>query len=117
LQRKKLQKLQKHLRTLKLFKVKRSDDFRMLLPKFDDKTRFSMRNWHFECGMPACAAGHAEYIFQWKSFGGWDKKFIEFFGLSIRENNWITDPRSYKSINPTTKTVAKHIQDVLDGCL
>jgi len=111
----KLQKLQKHLRTLKLFKVKKSDNFKMSLPNIDDKTRFAMCNWKFDCGMPACVGGHAEYIFDWKSFDSWEEKFDEFFGLSEEETDWIISIAHYKSINPTPETAAKHIQDVLDG--
>ena len=110
---KKLQKLQNHLRTLKLFKVK-SNGFFMSLPK-KDKTRFAMHNWQFDCGMPACVAGHAKHIFNWVGFCGWSKKFEKFFNLNGKETDWIIDAGSYKSINPTPETAAKHIQDVLDG--
>jgi len=116
MQREKLQKLQKHLRTLKLFKVKKSNNFKMSLTKKDDKTRFTMRNWIFECGMPACVAGHAYYIFKWSHVvGGWGEKFCRFFGLTDKETDWITSCISYKSLNPIPETAAKHIQDVLDG--
>lgn len=112
---KKLQKLQKHLKTLKLFKIKK-DTISMSLPKKGDATRFAMHNWKFNCGMPACVAGHAKYIFKWNWIDcTWKDKFKRFFNLSYRETNWIIDTSSYKSINPTPATAAKHIQDVLDG--
>ena len=111
----KLQKLQKHLGTLKLFKIKK-DDISMSLSKKNDTTRFAMYNWKFDCNMPACVAGHADYIFNWKWFGcTWTDKFKRFFNLSLEETDWIIDTGSYKSINPTPKTAASHIQDVLDG--
>jgi len=116
MQRKKLEKLQKHLRTLKIFKVKGSDNFKMSLPNKNDKTRFAIRNWNFDCGMPACVMGHARYIFDWDMEGiHWEEKFEEFFDLSEEETDWITSIDSYKSLNPTPETAAKHIQDVLDG--
>lgn len=113
MQREKLQKLQKHLRTLKLFKVK-GKDFSMSLPKKDNK-RFAMNNFEFNCGMPACVAGHAKYIFNWKGRIYWAEKFQDFFSLNIDQVYWIIATHSYKSINPTPETAAKHIQDVLDG--
>lgn len=112
MQRKKLQKLQKHLRTLKLFKLKK---YPFRLPKIDDRTRFAIHNWTFQCGMPACVGGHAGYIFDWSNFSTWFGKFEDFFSLSKEETEWIIDTRSYKSKNPTPETAAKHIQDVLDG--
>jgi len=117
MQRKKLQKLQKHLRTLKLFKVNKSNVFKMVLPKSNDRTRFAMFNWKFDCGMPACVGGHAAYIFDWHKADYFTvtDKFEEFFGLSVTETSWIVSTGSYKSINPTPETAAKHIQDVLDG--
>jgi len=116
MQRNKLQKLQTYLRTLKLFKVKESDNLKMLLPKSNDKTRFSIRNWIFECGMPACVAGHAGYIFDWDNEGlSWSDTFEELFDLSGEEMEWIVDIGSYKILNPSPETAAKHIQDVLDG--
>lgn len=115
MQRKKLEKLQKHLRTLKLFKVKRSNQFFMVLPKSNDKTRFAMHNWEFDCGAPACVAGHAKYIFGLNWVRSWDDQFKVFFNLSWRESDWIIDYGSYKSLNPTPEIAAKHIQDVLDG--
>lgn len=114
MERKKLQKLQTHLKTLKLFKVKKNVPS-MSLPNKNDMTRFAMCGYEFNCGMPACAAGHAKYVFNWGLFPNWDNKFEVFFGLTKKENNWITYPENYKSFNPTTNTVAKHIQDVLDG--
>jgi len=116
MQRKKLQKLQKHLRTLKLFKVKENNRFKMALPK-KDNTRFAIFDYEFECGMPACVAGHAKYIFSWERSNGWDLtvKFHNFFDLNITQTEWITCTNSYKSLNPTPETAAKHIQDVLDG--
>jgi len=115
MQRKKLEKLQKHLRTLKLFKVKKHK-FTMVLPKSNDKARFAMYGYEFDCGMPACVAGHAKYIFNWENvFQGFEEKFKRFFNLSIEETWWIVAEYSYKSLNPTPETAAKHIQDVLDG--
>ena len=114
MERNKLQKLQTHLKTLKLFKVKKNFPF-MSLPKKNDMTRFAMYGYEFNCGMPACVAGHAKYIFNWGLFDSWDDKFESFFGLTRKENDWITDPQNYKSFNPTTNIAAKHIQDVLDG--
>jgi len=112
MQRKKLQKLQKHLRTLKLFKVK---NFKMSLPKSDDKTRFAIFDYEFDCGMPACVAGHAKYVFNWELSGNYFDDFRDFFRLTNKDTVWITEPESYKSSNPIPETAAKHIQDVLDG--
>jgi len=117
---KKLQRLQKHLRTLKLFKVVKGRDgcYSMSLQNREDKTRFAMHNWEFDCGMPACVAGHAKYIFNWKDLCsrlGWYGKFQGFFGLNVEETKWIVDGGFYKSKNPTSETATKHIQDVLDG--
>lgn len=113
MKRKKLQKLQKHLRTLKLFKVKNGN---MSLPSGIDKTRFAIADYEFDCGMPACVAGHAKYIFDWQmEYESYFGKFQKFFNLSAKETDWITESESYKSLNPTPKTGAKHIQDVLDG--
>jgi len=120
MQVKKLEKLKKHLKTLHLFKTKKLSSFGYVaynstLP--DDKqdtTRFTISEWEFDCGMPACVAGHAKFIFKWTKFD-WDFKFKDFFGLSEKEKNWITEVGSYKSLNPTPKTAAKHIEDVLTG--
>jgi len=108
---KRLEKLQKHLRTLRLFKVK---DCSMSLSK-KDNTRFAMYDYEFDCGMPACVAGHAKLIFHWKDFSSWEDKFSEFFDLIEIETDWITSTFSYRSKDPTPETASKHIQDVLNG--
>jgi len=113
MQRKKLEKLQKHLRTLKLFMVGGSGS--MSLPNKNDKTRFAMYCYQFDCGMPACVAGHGKYIFNWDYPDNWEKKFKSFFNLNTEQTWWIIAEHSYKSLNPTPETAAKHIQDVLDG--
>jgi len=122
MQVKKLEKLQKHLKTLHLIRTKIRDRFgdvenNMSLPETkQDTTRFSINNWEFNCGMPACVAGHAKLIFNWKDFSGdFESKFRKFFDLSYGETDWITSIDVYESINPTPKTAAKHIQDVLNG--
>jgi len=116
MQRKKLEKLQTHLRTLKLFKmVNKGFGLSMKLPNSKDKTRFAMYTWKFDCGMPACVAGHASYIFNWNWFETWSDKFGRFFNLNEKETDWIIAPISYKNLNTTPETAAKHIQDVLDG--
>ena len=112
----KLQKLQKHLETLTLVITEKKDCASMELPaNKKDKKRFSINDWQFDCGMPACVAGHAKHLFGLSEFHGWNYMFMRFFNLSGKENNWIVNSGSYNSKNPTPKTAAKHIQDVLDG--
>lgn len=113
----KLKKLQKHLKTLKLVITNKKDMLiNMNLPLgVQDSTRFSINNWNFNCGMPACVAGHAKLIFNWKPFDDWGDKFSKFFDLNWKEVDWITKIGCYKSRNPTPETAAKHIQDVLNG--
>ena len=115
---KKLKKLQKHLETLILFKSKKGQDYIELPKNQQDNTRFSINNWEFECGMPACVAGHARFVFNWsRDFPSWTCKFMEFFGLTLKETNWIVKDISYRSLNPRPKTASGHIQDVIDGKL
>ena len=112
----KLKELQKHLETLILFKSKKYQNYIELPKNQQDNTRFSIKNWEFECGMPACVAGHARFVFNWRrDFDSWACKFKDFFGLTLRETKWIVDDISYRSLNPRPKTASKHIQDVIDG--
>jgi len=120
MQVKRLEKLQKHLETLHLFKTRARDKWGSTgieLPKTkQDNTRFSINDWEFDCGMPACVAGHAKFVFNWKGFESmWEIKFRTFFDLTHAQTNWIVEMESYESLNPTPKTASKHIQDVLDG--
>ena len=113
---KKLQKLQKHLETLTLVITSKNDCNNMELPtNKQDEKRFSINNWRFDCGMPACVAGHAKFLFDWLTPSNWFNEFEKFFDLSYSEADWIVDRDSYKSKNPTPKTAAKHIQDVVNG--
>ena len=116
---KKLQKLQKHLRTLSLVKPRTSNERGLKvhhLPKTkQDKTRFSINCFEFSCGMPACVAGHAMYIFSdFSNKRGWFKGFCDYFNLNYDETNHICSMFSYFS-DPTPGKAAQHIQDVIDG--
>ena len=82
-----------------------------------DGKQFNLREWFFDCGMPACAAGHAFVNFE-ERFSENDSlvdsgSFAKAFNLSSKDSEKITWPDSYSSKNPKPKTVAKRIREVV----
>ena len=94
-----------------------------------DGSYFNLQHWFFDCGMPACVAGHAVVEFP-KRFGysktipfkpGLDilspLDFMHAFNLDNHYKAWIiTMADAYKSKNPNPKTVAKRIREVVAAC-
>ena len=121
---KKLQKLQTHLRDLNAVVPTLDGQYgHYKLPSDkQDNTRFSIRCIKFECGMPACVAGHAKIVFPKlvsnkddNSWLGLFEDFMDFFDLSDKETTHICEMTSYTDKDPTPKEAARHIQDVIDG--
>jgi len=101
---KKLQKLQKHLKTLTLVITSKEGYYRLELPtNKQDEKRFSINAWQFDCGMPACVAGHAKVVFGWSLFNSWHDKFQEFFDLNEKETEWIVKNGLLQKQKPKTK--------------
>ena len=90
-----------------------------------DGTQFSLKNWFFDCGMPACVAGHA--IVEFPERFGYSKinphnpdmhgicfgDFCDAFNLPYFDARHITMPDEYEGENPNPKTVAKRIREVV----
>jgi len=97
-------------------------------------SQFNLQAWFFDCGMPACAAGHAVCEFP-KRFGynGYVKgkredkngnrlevnfdSFADAFNLDYYDGIEITDYEKYFSENPKPKTVAKRIRMIAQKAL
>ncbi len=81
-----------------------------------DGKQFNLEQWFFYCGMPSCAAGHAFVNFRerfYEEISVNSGTFARAFGLRYEDSARITWPDSYSSKNPTPKTVAKRIREVV----
>jgi len=83
-----------------------------------DGNQFNLGRYYFNCGMPACAAGHSVCEFpnrfpDFVSFGVDRWIFANAFNISDAEAFLITDPSSYRGENPTPKIVANRIRMIV----
>lgn len=90
-----------------------------------DGMQFNLQHWFFDCGMPSCVAGHA--VVEFKERFGYSNinpfkpginridsfDFGRAFNLAYADAHRITMPNSYKGANPTPKTVARRIREVV----
>jgi len=86
-----------------------------------NRSQFNLGQYFFNCGRPACAAGHAFCEFP-KRFMGVHRNidnddFADAFNLERDEAVEITQPRRYSSENPKPKTVAKRIRKIAQKAL
>jgi len=82
-----------------------------------DQSQFNLGQYFFNCGMPACADGHAFCEFP-KRFMGVDRDdFAKAFNLEDYEALEITQPHKYSGANPKPKTVAKRIRMIAQKAL
>jgi len=93
-------------------------------------SQFNLGQWFFNCGMPACAAGHAVCEFPERfgydgyteqtredKQGRWirvtHRTFAFAFNISLMDSEKITYSDEYKSDNPRPKTVANRIRMIV----
>jgi len=100
-------------------KERPSGNYSFNLPKDKrDGSQFNLGQYYFDCGMPACAAGHAVCEFP-KRFNNLGVKrtdsmvFAEAFNLGYQDAFEITIPTRYHSNNPKPKTVANRIRMIV----
>jgi len=81
-----------------------------------DGKQFNLGQYYFDCGMPACAAGHAVKEFPERFYHDLcvnNAIFAEAFNLDKQDGLEITMPTRYHSKNPTPKTVANRIRMIV----
>lgn len=79
--------------------------------------QFSLLGWHFDCGMAACAGGHAAKLFPNIFPYGltWTLTFADGFNISLEQASQICLPNHYESENPKPKTVANRIREIVEN--
>jgi len=90
-----------------------------------DRSQFNLGQYFFNCGMPACAAGHAIYEFpkRFRRLKVIDRRLVDnddfaiAFNLEKYEAIEITQPHKYSGANPKPKTVAKRIRVIAQKAL